>query len=138
MTDSDWMELLERGRVASLATVRADGRVDLVPCTFAIDDRVLVTAVDHKPKSTLDLKRLENVRLYPEVTLLVEHYDDADWTRLWWVRVRGHAAVHEQGAVWQKAVDLLVARYSQYEQMPPVGPAIVIDRTEITGWKAGG
>ncbi len=138
MTETELLELLEHGRVATLATIRSDGRVDLVPITFAFDGDVVVTAVDHKPKSTTELKRLDNVRQFPEVTLLVEHYDDEDWESLWWVRVRGRARVHVSGPEWEHAVELLAKRYPQYAERRPVGPAIVIERTELTGWRAAG
>ena len=107
-----------------------------MPITFAFDDEVLVTAIDHKKKSTTELKRLDNIRQFPEVTLLVDHYDDQDWKKLWWVRIRGRAKVHESGKGYERALDLLSGRYSQYEEKRPKGPAIVIERTEITGWKA--
>ena len=138
MTETELLELLEHGRVATLATIRSDGRVDLVPITFAFDGDVVVTAVDHKPKSTTELKRLDNVRQFPEVTLLVEHYDDKDWETLWWVRIRGRARVHVSGPEWEHAVELLAKRYPQYAERRPVGPAIVIERTELTGWRAAG
>ena len=136
MSEAELLELLSEGRVATLATIRSDGRVDLVPCTYAFDDDVVVTAVDHKPKTTMDLKRLDNVRRFPEVTLLIEHYDDADWDRLWWVRLRGRAAVHTEGPEHRHAIDLLAKRYPQYAAQPPEGAAIVIQRTELTGWSA--
>ena len=136
MNESGLLELLGAARVATLATIRADGRVDLVPVTFAFDDRVVVTAIDHKKKSTTELKRLDNIRQFPEVTLLVDHYDDQDWKQLWWVRVRGRAKVHQSGKDYDRALDLLSDRYSQYEEKRPKGAAIVIERTEITGWKA--
>lgn len=136
VSETELLELLSEGRVATLATIRSDGRVDLVPCTYAFDDDVVVTAVDHKPKTTMDLKRLDNVRRFPEVTLLIEHYDDADWDRLWWVRLRGRAAVHTEGPEHRHAIDLLAKRYPQYAAKPPVGAAIVIQRTELTGWSA--
>ncbi|MCY3584949.1 MAG: TIGR03668 family PPOX class F420-dependent oxidoreductase [Acidimicrobiales bacterium] len=136
MTEAELLELLEQGRVATLATIRSDGRVDLVPCTYAFEDDVVVTAVDHKPKTTMDLKRLDNVRRFPEVTMLIEHYDDTDWERLWWVRLRGRAAVHTEGAQHRHAIELLCKRYPQYAAEPPVGAAIVIQRTELTGWSA--
>jgi PPOX class probable F420-dependent enzyme len=138
MTDSELFDLLEQARVATLATIRSDGRVDLVPVTFAFDDDVIVTAVDHKPKSTNDLKRLDNVRQFPEVTLLAEHYDDEDWGALWWVRVRGRARVHQSGPEWEHAIELLAKRYPQYREQRPVGAAIVVERTELTGWTAAG
>ena len=52
MNESELLELLSAARVATLATIRTDGRVDLVPVTFAFDDRTVVTAIDHKKKST--------------------------------------------------------------------------------------
>ena len=53
--------------------------------------------VDDKPKATTALRRLDNVRAHPAVSLLVDHYDD-DWTRLWWVRVDGTAVVARRRA----------------------------------------
>ena len=72
MNESELLELIGDARVATLATIRTDGRVDLVPITFAFDDRVVVTAIDHKKKSTTELKRLDNIRQFPEVTLLLD------------------------------------------------------------------
>ena len=127
MNESELLELIGDARVATLATIRTDGRVDLVPITFAFDDHVVVTAIDHKKKSTTELKRLDNIRQFPEVTLLVDHYD---------VRVRGRAKVHQSGNEYELALDLLSQRYSQYAEKRPKGPAIIIERTEVTGWKA--
>ena len=132
MNESELLELLGDARVATLATIRADGRVDLVPITFAFDDRVLVTAIDHKKKSTIELKRLDNIRQFPEVTLLVDHYDDQDWKQLWWVRVRGRAKVYESGKDYERALDILSDRYSQYREIRPKGPAIVIEPVSYT------
>ena len=98
MNESELLELLGHARVLTLATIRTDGRVDLVPITFAFDDQVIVTAIDHKKKSTIELKRLDNIRQFPEVTLLADHYDDQNWQRLWWVRIRGRAKVHQTGS----------------------------------------
>ena len=136
MNETELLELLSHARVATLATIRADGRVDLVPITFAFDDQVVVTAIDHKKKSTTELKRLDNIRQFPEVTLLADHYNDQDWTHLWWVRIRGRAKVHQAGSEYERALDLLSARYPQYVETRPKGAVIVIDRTELTGWKA--
>jgi PPOX class probable F420-dependent enzyme len=127
---------VELARVARLGTRTTTGRLDLVPITFAFADELLVTAVDHKPKSTTQLKRLENVRANPEVAVLFDHYDDGDWDALWWVRVRGLARVVEEGDEHHRAVDALVAKYSQYDDRPPVGPAIVIEPIRWQWWSA--
>jgi hypothetical protein len=71
------------------------------------------------------------------VSVLVDHYDDGDWSALWWVRLRGIARVSEAGAGLDRAVDALVDRYPQYRRHRPEGPAIVVDITDWTGWAAG-
>ena len=63
MNESELLELIGDARVATLATIRTDGRVDLVPITFAFDDHVVVTAIDHKKKSTRFAKSFPNLTL---------------------------------------------------------------------------
>ena len=87
---------LEGARVARLGTVDEAGGVRLVPICFAVVDGWLVSAVDHKPKRTGQLRRLDDMVRSGSATLLIDHYDD-DWTQLWWVRVSGRAVVHEPG-----------------------------------------
>ena len=126
---------LNDARVARLATAGADGRPHIVPIAFAHDHVNLYFAVDDKPKRTRDLKRLRNIARNPRVSVLVDHYED-DWTRLWWIRVDGvaHVIAHEADA--QHAVDLLVARYTQYERTRPLGPVVAISIERMTGWAA--
>ena len=127
-------------RVARLATTGPDGRVDLVPITFALlgqpDAVRVVTAVDHKPKTTRQLRRLDNVRSHPEVGLLIDHYDDEDWQQLWWVRITGTARVldAEEDLTWR--VDALVAKYPQYREIRPAGPVIEVTPTRWRYWSA--
>lgn len=126
--------------VARLATMRpgVDGRpseVDLVPIVFAVSGDRLVSAVDHKPKATVRLRRLDNIRALPRVTVLVDHYE-ADWDRLWWVRVRGDARVITDGPDQHAAIGELVARYPQYRDRPPSGPVIEVTITHWQGWSA--
>src|SRR5689334_3876170 len=83
-------------RVGRLATLEADGRPHLVPFCFVLDGDTLYSAVDRKPKRTAALRRLDNVRGRPDATVLVDAYDE-DWSRLWWVRLRGRARVLDGG-----------------------------------------
>ena len=123
-------------RVARLATQNRSGLIDLVPITFAfVDNDTIVTVVDHKPKRTTRLRRLDNIRTHPHVTVLVDHYAD-DWSRLWWVRLRGTAAVDEDPD--DALLVPLVAKYQQYRDVRPAGPAIVIAVYDIAGWSAQG
>jgi PPOX class probable F420-dependent enzyme len=132
------VELVEAARVARLATVTADQRVDLVPITYAVDDGRIVTAIDHKPKSTARLKRLDNIRGNPEVSLLLDEYDDADWSQLWWVRLRGVAHIVEQGELYERSIKALVAKYPQYQTVTPTGPVIVIEVIRWQWWSGEG
>lgn len=122
-------------RVARLASVDPAGRLHVVPICFALDGETLVSAVDAKPKASTRPQRLVNVRASPEVALLVDEYDE-DWSRLWWVRLRGRARVVEEEPERQDALALLAAKYPQYRDEPPPGPAIVVELTEWRGWAA--
>ena len=89
--------LVRRWPVARLATHRADGGIDLVPFVYAMTNTdTLVSAVDHKPKRTTRLQRLANIERNPDVTVLVDHYED-DWSELWWVRINGDGACRRAG-----------------------------------------
>ncbi len=107
-----------------------------MPITFALDGDRLVTAVDHKPKTTTRLKRLDNIRTNPEVDILIDHYDDTTWDALWWVRLRGVAQVVSDGPLFDDAVDALVAKYPQYHDIIPAGPVIFIEILRWQWWSA--
>jgi PPOX class probable F420-dependent enzyme len=126
-------------RVARLGTVTADGHPHLVPVVFAVpedDPDTVLIAVDSKPKRHRDLKRLRNIADRPGVTLLVDQYDDADWSALWWVRADGTARVSDAPADLDRARHALGARYPQHREDPPGGPAIVVTVIRWSGWVA--
>ncbi len=126
-----WQRLGE-ARSAVLSTVTADGRPHAVPCCFFLKGDVVYSAIDAKPKSTLALRRLDNLAANPAACLLVDCYDD-DWSKLWWIRVDGTARVLVDGDERDHALDLLAAKYPQYQATRPPGPVIAID---ITAWRA--
>jgi PPOX class probable F420-dependent enzyme len=121
-------------RVARLATVDEYGRPHLVPVVFAVDRETIYSAVDHKPKKTTRLRRLENVTANPAVAMLADHYDE-DWEALWWVRADGTGRVLDPGdAEAVRAVALLRGRYDQYAEHPPAGQVLAVDVAHWTGW----
>jgi len=124
---------LTTARVARLATTDPDGRPHLVPIVFALDDNTLYSAVDQKPKRSPTLRRIENARARPEVTILVDHYDE-DWQQLWWIRLRGHARVLDHGKEREHAITLLTAKYPQYRNAPPNGPLLAVDIDQVRTW----
>jgi PPOX class probable F420-dependent enzyme len=130
-------ERFAAARVARLATAGADGRPHVVPVTFDSDGSTVVTAVDHKPKRTWDLRRLRNIAQNPAVAFLVDAYDE-DWRALWWVRADARACVVTEGAEHEAAVARLVARYPQYADVPPRGPVVIAEVERWSGWSAAG
>jgi PPOX class probable F420-dependent enzyme len=110
-------EALRRAAAADhgiLATINRTGAADLVPACFAIVDDWLVVPIDAiKPKESTAVGRVRNLERDPRATLLVERWDGADWSRLWWVRVslvRAEPAA-ELAARLEQA---LRSRYPQY------------------------
>ncbi|HET9853155.1 MAG TPA: hypothetical protein VFP56_11705 [Candidatus Limnocylindrales bacterium] len=87
----DTAEALRRASEADhgvLATLHRTRGADLVPACFALEDGWLAIPVDSvKPKVSTALGRIRNLERDPRATLLVEHWDAADWSGLWWVRL---------------------------------------------------
>jgi PPOX class probable F420-dependent enzyme len=102
---------------------------------FALEGETLYSAVDRKPKRSQTLQRIENARVRPDVTILVDHYDE-DWTQLWWIRLRGRARVLDDGAERERALELLAEKYPQYVSDPPDGAVLAVDVIETRTWDA--
>ncbi|MDE0238063.1 MAG: TIGR03668 family PPOX class F420-dependent oxidoreductase [bacterium] len=133
MDEGEMRQRVEEARSAVLSTVTAEGRPHAVPCCFVLTGDVVYSAVDAKPKSTLALRRLDNLAANPAACLLVDRYDD-DWSRLWWIRVDGTARVLVDGDERDHALDLLAAKYHQYQETRPPGPVIAIDISDWRSW----
>ena len=121
---------VHEARVGRLGTITLDGRPHLVPVSFALLDEVVYTAVDAKPKSTLELRRLQNIEANRATCMLVDHYDEI-WTQLWWVRLDGSARVVGSGPEAERAKNALSAKYPQYETVAIPGTVIAF---EIAAW----
>ncbi len=133
MDEEEARRRVTEARVGRLATVRPDGTPHLVPICFAIVGDTVVSNVDDKPKTTVRLQRLANIRANPSVTLLVDHYAE-EWSRVWWVRVDGNARVVENGPERDAAVVALRAKYQQYERIGISGATVVIEIERWRGW----
>ena len=134
MTAAEARRRFELARVARLASIDQRGAPHLVPIVFALAGETIYSVVDAKPKRTVELQRLHNVRRNPLASLLVDHYDDADWGALWWVRADGAGRVLElTEPEARSAVRLLAERYPQQR---PTGPVLAIDVERWSGWSA--
>lgn len=135
LTESDARRRLDGARVARLASVTGAGRPHVVPVTFALDGDRIYSAVDAKPKTTTSLRRLRNIQANPQVAVLADHYEE-DWARLWWVRADGRAEIIDQPRLMARPLQLLAARYPQYQETLPPGPVIAIQVERWTAWAA--
>ena len=119
-----------------LGTVHPARGVDAVPVVFVVHDGQVIVPIDTvKPKSGRRLQRVVNLETDPRCVLLVDGYDD-DWTQLWWVRADGRARSVTGGSEHRRAIELLVAKYEQYREAPPIGPVLVIEIDRWVRWSA--
>lgn len=133
-------DLLDRARVAHLATSDQYARPHVVPIVFVYEDPHLYTPIDRKPKRVDDwrrLRRVQNVVTNGRASVVVDVWDE-DWSRLRYVLLEGTADLLESGAERDRAIALLEAKYPQYAQMP-LGDAPVIRVTveHRVGWEGG-
>jgi hypothetical protein len=117
-----------------LCTIHAERGVDAVPVAYALDDRLVGVPVDLvKPKASTRLQRVRNLEADSRATLLAEHWDAVDWSRLWWVRAELR---------WQPAADAgvvgglaarLAERYEQYRDQP-FARVLAFEVVGLAGW----
>ncbi|WP_280267818.1 TIGR03668 family PPOX class F420-dependent oxidoreductase [Nocardia wallacei] len=135
MGDEEALGRFRGARVARLATVSEAGQPHLVPVTFAMapESTEVVIAIDHKPKTTTNLRRLRNIEADPRVSILADAYDE-DWTRLWWVRLDGTARILTATPDRAAPLRWLTTKYPQYQHNSPQGPIISITPRSISAW----
>lgn len=123
-------------RVGRLATVSGTGQPHVVPVCYAFDGALLYTPIDEKPKrvGAGELRRIRNLRDNPQVSLVVDDYDE-DWTKLAFVIVRGRAEIVERGDERSEALALLREKYPQYRAMALEDrPLLVIASESVAAW----
>jgi PPOX class probable F420-dependent enzyme len=137
LTEQECRSAFDAARVARLATVDAAGRPHLVPITFVARGTCVYFGVDAKPKSSANLRRLRNIAQNPQVSVLVDEYDE-DWAQLWWARADGLARVLTDSADEDRIRDLLRERYPQYADVALEGPVVEIAVERWSGWRYAG
>jgi PPOX class probable F420-dependent enzyme len=137
LADHEARARLESHDHGILCTVHAERGVDAVPVAYAVDDGDVGVPIDWvKPKASLRLQRERNLEADPRATLLVEHWDRSDWSRLWWVRAelrwQADSAADRAAALAAR----LAERYPQYQDQP-FARVLVLRIVGVTGWAAG-
>jgi hypothetical protein len=118
-----------------LCTTNGSGSIDAVPTCLAVVGTRIAAPIDTvKPKATTDLARRTNLERDANGTLLCEHWDAADWSRLWWVRARLVRLPVPDVDEYEAA---LRAKYPQYRTVA-FAAILVFDVADVVGWSAAG
>jgi len=134
------LELLTLERVARLATADQYARPHVVPIVFVYEHPFVFTPIDAKPKSVedwRDLRRIKNIETNGRASVLVDAYHE-DWSKNAWVRIDGVAEILTAGDDHRHALNMLAAKYKQYEGMPlGDAPVIRIHIEHLSQWHGG-
>ena len=120
-----------------LCTLHPERGPDPQPVVYALSDEGYVgVPIDKvKPKASSRLRREDNLEADPRAALLIEHWDPADWSRLWWVRAHLR---HEPAPLPSVTGDLaarLARTVPQYADQP-FHRVLVCRIVAVTGWSA--
>ena len=133
----DAERFVKSARVARLASAAPDGRPHVIPVCFEVMDGSVYIGLDAKPKSVdaLRLRRVRNIVSNPQAALVVDRYDDEDWSKLGYALITASATLELDERERAAAVRSLKLKYPQYQTMLP-DDAYVIKLTPIrvTTW----
>jgi hypothetical protein len=121
-----------------LCTLHPTRGADPQPVVYAVSDEHLGIPIDRvKPKSSSRLKREDNLEADPRGTLLIEHWETEDWSRLWWVRADLRHVPDPPAALTDDLADRLARAVAQYVDKP-FHRVLVCRIVAVTGWSAAG
>ncbi len=121
-----------------LCTLHPRRGPDPQPVVFAVsDDGHVGIPIDRvKPKASSRLQREDNLAADPRGSLLVEHWETADWSRLWWVRADLLHVPDPPAALVDDLADRLARATPQYADRP-FHRLLVCRIVNVSGWAAG-
>ena len=137
------LDLLHNSKIARLATVDpANNQPYVVPVVFAFNGDNIFIPIDDKTKrvNSNQLKRVKNIQKNPNISFLIDIYDDNDWNNLSYLMIQGKARIANMindTDIIEKAHFLLSNKYLQYRNMiVEIGDkCIVIDIQKAITWK---
>ncbi len=120
-----------------LVTLHPERGPDPQPVVYALSDdgHVGVPIDTVKPKSSSRLRREDNLEADPRGSLLVEHWETEDWSRLWWVRAQLEHVPEPPTALTDELGDRLARTVPQYADKP-FHRILVCRVVAVTGWAA--
>ena len=138
------LESLRNSRIARLATVDPENNQPyVVPVIFAFDGNNIFIPIDNKPKKTKNsnqLKRVKNIQKNPNISFLIDTYDDKNWNNLSYLMIQGKAKIVnmlKDTDTIKTAHFLLSEKYLQFKKIVVgIGDiCIVIDIQKAISWK---
>ena len=119
------------------ATLHPTRGPDPQPVVYAVsDDGHVGVPIDRvKPKASSRLQREDNLEADPRGSLLVEHWDTDDWSRLWWVRADVMHVQDPPAELLDDLADRLARTVPQYADKP-FHRVLVCRIVSTTGWSA--
>ncbi len=130
--------VIDKARVARLATADDKGQPHLVPVVFVFDQESFFIPLDEKSKRVRlgKLRRVRNIQENPNVALLIDEYSD-DWRKLFFVMILGKASIigNEQRKLLARAHKLLYAKYPPYRRVGIGDSCIMIDPQKVISWR---
>ncbi len=144
INDTYFKTIIDKARVARLATVDTEFKPHLIPVVFVFDNGRYFIPIDEKTKRSRPekLKRAKNIQQNPNVALLVDEYNE-DWTKLFFIMIQGKACIiggkelEQQNdlLLLEKAQKLLSDKYLQYQKTGIGEYVIMIIPQKVITWK---
>jgi PPOX class probable F420-dependent enzyme len=144
INDTYFKTIIDKARVARLATVDTEFKPHLIPVVFVFDNGRYFIPIDEKTKRSRPekLKRAKNIQQNPNVALLIDEYNE-DWTELFFIMIQGKACIiggkelEQQNdlLLLEKAQKLLSDKYLQYQKTGIGEYVIMIIPQKVITWK---
>jgi PPOX class probable F420-dependent enzyme len=143
INDTYLKTVIDKAKVARLATVDSECKPYLIPVVFVFDNDCYFIPIDEKTKRSKpeNLKRIKNIQQNPNVVLLIDEYNE-DWRKLYFIMIQGNASIiggkeleqYEQ-VLLEKAHKLLSGKYVQYQEIGIGEYVIMIIPQKVITWK---
>ena len=136
--------IINKAKVARLATVDSECKPHLVPVVFVFDNGCYFIPIDEKTKRSKPekLKRAKNIQQNPNVVLLIDEYSE-DWTKLYFIMIQGKASIitgkrlekQNELLLLERVHNLLYNKYHQYQKIGIGEYVIMIIPQKVITWK---
>ena len=135
--------IIDKARVARLATVDSECKPHLIPVVFVFDNYSYFIPIDEKTKRSRPekLKRAKNIQQNSNVTLLIDDYNE-NWRKLYFIMIQGKASIiggkkleQNELLLLEKAHKLLSDKYLQYQKIGIGEYVIRIIPQKVITWK---